>query len=51
MSTNDRGPVSIPLVGGAAAIVFAALLVYQHCAALTLGSVCQTWLLLPLILG
>ncbi len=51
MSTNDRGPVSMPLVSGAAAVVFAILLVYQHCSALTLGSVCQTWLLLPLVLG
>ena len=51
MSKMDRGPVSIPLLGATAAIVCAALLVYQHFAALPLGSLCRTWLLLPLVLS
>ncbi len=51
MSKIDKGPISMPLLGATAAIVCAALLVYQHFAALTLGSLCRTWLLLPLVLG
>ncbi len=51
MVTNDRGPVNISLLGGATVVVFVALLVYQHFALLSLGSLCRTWLLLPLLLG
>ncbi len=48
MGTNEKGPVSIPLVGGTAAVFCIALLVYQHFSTLSLGSLCRTWLLLPL---
>ncbi len=51
MSVNDRGPVSIPLVGSAATIVFVAILVFHHFAPGTLESVCRTCLLLPLLLS
>lgn len=51
MSTNDKGPVSLPLVGGAATIVFVAMLVYQQLSTGTFESVCRTCLLLPFVLG